>query len=316
MFHLHICAEVNGEKKNIEVEFERRPESVGRIADEAEAIFRSECSLVNVDPRAFSVDFIVVYEDATRRWKPLESVDQLQDYSQLYLFQTNGSVESVREIPPPCKQATAFGMSSRTVHKPGMPATVDPDKVLAVFKELDINEAEAIEPGELIFGFHAAGIDFNEETIQRLFEKSDANGDGRITWDEFQVFAELFPNTVETLYWRLRAIEMEPANRNAAGALKRHRQKEHQLQRDLRELETERKVLESRVRQEQTIARELDPRRRLLEEEEQDLINKEFALQFHRDMVVQAEAQFSESAVRFDHASMKQGSPRRARYLT
>lgn len=310
-----MCADVGGEKKNLEVVFDRKPETISKIADEAEILFRNEFAQKSLDPRQFTIDFIVFFEDATRRWRPLENVSQLTEYIQLYCFQPNAT-ETVREIPPPSGQAAAYGSSARVIHRPGM-ATIDVDKVAAVFKELDINSTETVELGEMVYGFMAAGIDFNEETIGRLFEKSDANSDGQITWEEFQVFAELFPNTVETLYWRLRTIDSADPNTNksAASSLKRVRQKEHQLKREMKELDREKKVLESRLRQEQAIGRELDPRRRLLEEEEQDLINKEFALQFHRDMVVQAETQFCESAVRFDHASMRQGSPRRARQL-
>lgn len=316
-FHVHMCAEVGsaGIKRNIEVKFERKPEAVSKIGDEGEIIFRQEVALKGEDPRAFAVDFIVYYDDQSSRWKPLENMEQLQEYAQLYLFQANANGnEQIREIPPPSSQATAFATASRTVHRPGV-SSIDQDKVSAVFKEMDINESEQIEVSEMIHAFNAAGIDFNEETIVRLFEKSDANGDGRITWDEFCVFAELFPNTVETLYWRLRQVDVEGTSRSAAGALKTHRQEEHTIKKKLADMERERKVLESRVRQEQAIARELDPRRRYLEDEEQDLINKEFALQFHRDMVVQAEVNFSETASRFDHASQKQGSPRRARFL-
>jgi hypothetical protein len=313
-YRLHCCADVGGEKRNIEVTFDRKPETVSKIGDEMEIIFRNEYQVKGLDPRQFSVDFIVFYEDMTRRWKPLENVDLLPEFTQLYLFQAGGSQETVKEVPPPTTQANAFGASSRVVHRPGL-STIDVDKVAAVFKELDINNTESIELSEMMYGFQAAAIDFNEETVERLFEKSDANCDGHITWEEFQVFAELFPNTVETLYWRLRQIDIDPTNRSAASGLKRHRQKEHQLKRELAEAEQERKVLETRVRQEQAVSREMDPRRRFLEEEEQDLINKEFALQFHRDMVVQAETQFSETAVRFDNASMKQGSPRRARFM-
>jgi len=313
-FHLHMCADIAGDKRNVEVTFDRKPETAQSVSDEAENVFRNECLLKGVDPRTFCVDFIVFYEDASRRWKPLENTQQLQDYTQLYVFQAGASAEPVREIPAPASQATAMASAARQVHRPGV-ATIDPDKVAAVFKELDIHNSEALSLPELVHGFQVAGIDFNEETIERLFQKCDANGDSTITWDEFAIFAELFPNTVETLYWRLRQIEIDPSNRSAAQQLKRHHQREHSLKKELDALSAERKILESRVRQEQAIARELDPRRRMLEDEEQDLINKEFALQFHRDMVVQAETQFSESAVRFNHAATRQGSPRRARFL-
>lgn len=314
-FRLHMCADAGGEKRNIEVTFDRRPDSVAKIGDEAEVIFRNELQLRGIDPRAFSIDFIVFYDDVSRRWRPLETVEQLAEFAQLYLFQTNAANDPIREIPAPSSQATAFANASRRVHRPGI-SSIDPDKVLTVFKEFDINDSDSIELGEMIAGFYISGIDFNEETVGRLFDKSDANNDGRITWEEFQVFAELFPNTVETLYWRLRQVELEPEKKKAANALRTHRRRENDLRRQLAEMEVERRGHEARVKEEQSMARVLDPRRRQLEDEEQDLINKEFALQFHRDMVCQAEVEFSETAVRFDHAAMRQGSPRRARYLT
>lgn len=313
-YHIHACADVGGEKRNIELAFDRKPEEVTQLAQEVENVFRNEFVAKGLSAREFAVDFIVFYDDALQKWKPLERCSQLSEYTQIYVFQTNITNETIREIPPPMKQVSALAQSQRAVHRPGI-GTVAIDKAEAVFKEMDINDNRQIELDEMLHAFAAAGIDFNEETVSRLFEKSDANNDGRITWEEFLIFAELFPNTVETLYWRLcHFTEAHPRN-PVAQELKEHRRKEHQMRRELEQMEQRRRLLESNMRQQQAAAREMDPRRRFLEDEEQDLINKEFALQFHRDMVIQAESQFSETAVRFDHAAMRQGSPRRARFL-
>lgn len=313
-FHLHACADVNGEKVNIDVAFDEKPKDVTALAQELEAVFRNEFAAKQLESRLFAIDFIVFYDDPLQKWKPLEQTAQLTEFAQVYCFQTNLDKETIREIPQPFKQVSAVARGQRTVHRPGV-GTVSIDKAQAVFNEMDINSSGTIELGEMQLAFTAAGIDFNEETIARLFEKSDANCDGVIRWEEFLIFAELFPNTVETLYWRLCHFVGERSRDSLPEKLKEHRRTEKARREELARMEQERKGMEETLRTEQKLARERDPRRRYLEDEEQDLINKEFALQFHRDMVIQAESQFSETAVRFDHAAMRQGSPRRARFL-
>lgn len=312
-FRLLLCADCNGEKVNVEAVFDKKPDMVTRIADEGQAIFANEYSKRGIDPHRFSVDFIVFYEDSTRSWKPLESPQQLSEFQQLYLFQ-HDSTETVREIPPPAYQVAASGVSTRTVHKPGV-SVVDTEKVEWLFREMDGSRNDMVEPDEMLFGFAVAGVDFSDETVMRLFEKCDANNDNAITWEEFRIFAELFPNTVETLYWRLRKVEQDPKGNPAAAQLRKQRDIISDLRKRLDEAERDRRVMEKRVRQEHVIAREMDPRKRLVAEEEQDLMNKEFALVLHRDLVVRAESMFAESAMRFDQANMRQGSPRRARFL-
>lgn len=312
-FRLLLCADCNGEKVNVECVFDQKPSMVTRIADEGQAIFSNEYSKRGIDPRRFNVDFMVFYDDSQRSWRPLESTQQLAEFQQLYLFQ-HDSTETVREIPPPAYQVAASGAATRTVHKPGA-SSVDPEKVEWLFRELDGSNNDRIEPDEMLFGFAVAGVDFSDETVMRLFEKCDSDHNNAILYDEFKVFAELFPNTVETLYWRLRKVEQDPRSNPAATQLRKQRDVIADLRRKLDEAERDRRVMEKRVRQEHAIAREMDPRKRLVAEEEQDLMNKEFSLVLHRDLVMRAESLFSESAMRFDQANMRQGSPRRARFL-
>lgn len=317
-FNICACADINNVKRNYELSFERKPDDVAYMVEQMEFVFRKECFDAS-NYRSFAIDFIVYFDDSSKRWKPLEHAGQLQENQQLYVFQANLAKENITEIPMPSKLIHVPQIpvhAVRSVHNPGF-SVVDIDKVEAVFKELDINHSESLSLTELSHGFAVAGIDFSPEAVGKLFEKSDANGDGEIGWDEFRIFADLFPNTTETLYWRLCHVTTELSQRSVdtTNELKRIRQREHQLKEEMKQLQAASKLLDQRMRQERAIAREADPRRRFLEAEEQDLINKEFALQFHRDMVIQAENQFSETAVRFDHAAMHQGSPRRARYL-
>jgi len=318
-FSLHMCGDVDGMKVNLIVQFIPKPESVARIAEEFERILRGEYQRAGRDPRmGIAIDFIVYYDDGMRRWKPLESVNQLAENMQLYCFQVpraGAPRETVGEIPAPREVVQANGIGQRQIHHP-QAGQVSHDKIVAVFNALDINNTQTIEPSEFIHGFLEAGIDFNEETITRIFEKCDANSDQHLDVNEFTIFAESFPNTVETLYWRLLGPEtMSREPNDNASQLKAIRQNEYRLKRELQELDRQKKRYEQMLRTDRNIRREMDPRRRMIEDEEQDLINKEFALQFHRDMVVQAETQFCEAVVRFDHATMRQGSPRRARTL-
>lgn len=320
-FNACFCADVGGGKRNFELAFPKKPDDLLYMVEQVEYVFRKEC-LDHTSYRSFAIDFMVFFEEQTRRWKPLEGCNQLQEQMQLYIFQTNLAKEQVSEIPVPTKLIhvpTIPGRSrtgGRSVHNPGFSA-VDLDKVQAVFEELDINQDGSLSIGELTHAFTTAGVDFSDEATEKLFEKCDVNGDGVIGWDEFRIFADLFPNTTETLYWRLckTPSDSNPRGSDTNEELKRIRQRQNKIRKEMEELKRAAELVEQRVRQERSIAREADPRRRFLEAEEQDLINKEFALQFHRDMVVQAEHQFSETAVRFDHAAVNQGSPRRARQI-
>ena len=317
-FVICCCADIQGVKKNFQLNFDHKPDDIAYMAEQVEFVFRKQC-FEKGNMMTFAIDFIVFFEESSKKWKPLENCHQLQECAQLYVFQTNVAKETLTEIPSPSQSIYVPALpdpKTRSVHNPGY-SVVDFDKVEAVFKELDINENESISHDEMHHAFVVAGIDFKEEAVDKLFDKSDANGDGNITFDEFRIFADLFPNTTEVLYWRLcHGLEdQNPRCVETASQLKSLRQREHELRKELAQIQDAAKILESRLRQERNIARETDPRRRFLEAEEQDLMNKEFALQFHRDMVIQAENMFSETAVRFDHSAMNHGSPRRARLL-
>lgn len=318
-YNLYCCADINGKKVNLELAFESKPDDLAYMAEQIEFVFRKNCFDKNQNSLSFTIDIIIFYEESSKKWKPLENCHQLHEQSQLYIFQTNVAKENLLEIPAASAQIFVPHLpdpKSRNVHNPGY-SVVDPDKIEAVFNEIDINDNQYITIDELQHAFVIAGIDFKEEAIEKLFDKSDANGDGRVSFDEFRIFADLFPNTTEVLYWRLcHGLDSQnPRCVETARSLKTLRQQEHDFRKELARIAEATKVLESRLRQERNIARETDPRRRFLEAEEQDLMNKEFALQFHRDMVIQAENLFSETAVRFDHTAMNHGSPRRARML-
>eukprot|EP00758_Cryptobia_borreli_P001089 Tbor_TRINITY_DN1928_c0_g1::TRINITY_DN1928_c0_g1_i1::g.3543::m.3543 len=316
-YSLNCCAEVNGRKVNVELAFLHKPTDVAYMADQIELVFRKDC-FTEANMYTFAIDYIVFLEEG-KKWKTLASCHQLQENMQLYVFQTDIAKEHLGEIPEPSKLIYVPELPEgrvMSVHNPGF-SVVDIDKVEALFKELDINDNDAITLDEMQHAFVVAGLDFKSESVTLLFDKSDANDDGLLTFDEFRIFADLFPNTTEVMYWRLcHGFEGQSERvQQTAAQLKSIRQQEHDIRKQLIDIAEATATLESRLRQERSAARERDPRRAFLENEEQDLMNKEFSLQFQRDMVIQAENKFSETAVRFDHSSMNIGSPRRARLL-
>eukprot|EP00662_Eupelagonemidae_sp_cell21_P003928 gene3929-66329_t len=46
-------------------------------------------------------------------------------------------------------------------------------------------------------GFRGRGIDFSTNTVQELFNKGDMNHDGRLDWNEWCTWCDLYPTTLE-----------------------------------------------------------------------------------------------------------------------
>lgn len=69
----------------------------------------------------------------------------------------------------------------------GAPPPVDPELVRA-FRAMDLDGDGAITAAELKSLFDAAGVNARAE-VEEFLAEGDANGDGRITFDEFLVMA-------------------------------------------------------------------------------------------------------------------------------
>eukprot|EP00755_Sulcionema_specki_P026487 Sspe_Gene.1693::Locus_564_Transcript_2_3_Confidence_0.400_Length_1160::g.1693::m.1693 len=112
----------------------------------------------------------------------------------------------------------------------GMPpdvAVIDPamsdmpthgEKVRVVYDELDTRKARAVSLDDWSVTFQKLRISlpdgvFSESTVADLFRKADKNEDGFVSFPEFQVFAELYPKLLDSLYFRCRDFSQDQARK-------------------------------------------------------------------------------------------------------
>ena len=89
--------------------------------------------------------------------------------------------------------------------------------------------------------------------------------------------------------------------------------REAELLRELERVRSDSTQLETRRGQEAEAARRAAEQRRILDDQERQLLQKEYELQKQRDMLKQSETEFMQSARNFDQHNAQTGSPRRAR---
>lgn len=105
MFTILCCADLHGEKVNLEVTLEAAPLSVqDLISCLAHTFAREEEAMLGRPAQAtFAVTNVFIYDDAALRWTKLKSITQLHEYDQLYLFQpqTPWHRDMQQDLPPP-----------------------------------------------------------------------------------------------------------------------------------------------------------------------------------------------------------------------
>ncbi|EPY27054.1 hypothetical protein AGDE_10958 [Angomonas deanei] len=97
MFTLMCCADVDGEKVNLEITLDDAPHSVSFLEYSVARVFTLEAG------RPVQAACLYIYDDASLLWTKLENVGQLCEYDQLYLFQpqTTTHADAQQDLPPP-----------------------------------------------------------------------------------------------------------------------------------------------------------------------------------------------------------------------
>eukprot|EP01065_Artemidia_motanka_P021948 TRINITY_DN2615_c0_g2_i2.p1 TRINITY_DN2615_c0_g2~~TRINITY_DN2615_c0_g2_i2.p1 ORF type:complete len:618 (+),score=265.62 TRINITY_DN2615_c0_g2_i2:71-1855(+) len=85
------------------------------------------------------------------------------------------------------------------------------EKVRAVYEELDKSRRRTVNANDWMDTFEQLqlrGTDdhapFSDETAEDLFRKGDLDGDGQLSWQEWQQFAEVYPKLLDSLFFRAR----------------------------------------------------------------------------------------------------------------
>lgn len=101
---LFACADVNGDKMNLELQFDKRP-TVEQLVARIEAAYNSELA-----GYGFRVERLQWYDSLNMRWNDLTDSGPLKDFLQIYVFQPPRTIilsESSAPIPSATKPADA-----------------------------------------------------------------------------------------------------------------------------------------------------------------------------------------------------------------
>eukprot|EP01064_Diplonema_japonicum_P012003 TRINITY_DN19484_c0_g1_i1.p1 TRINITY_DN19484_c0_g1~~TRINITY_DN19484_c0_g1_i1.p1 ORF type:complete len:412 (+),score=61.61 TRINITY_DN19484_c0_g1_i1:69-1238(+) len=215
---------------------------------------------------------------------------------------------------PSYLQDQPTGAAAAARERPNVPKDV---KVQNTFREIDTQQKGWIDVADFERGFRSRGIDFSSATVQELFSKGDTNRDGRLDWAEWGIWTDLYPNTLEVMYYRGRETlddEQLTRERNQTQeAIDRNRQREADLRRQIDEVNHEYTQLTHQLSEHDTRSRESANRRNLLEQQERDLLEQEIKLERQKDQLRASQYRFQEVAQTFDGSAVGQGSPRRAK---
>eukprot|EP01060_Flectonema_neradi_P037548 TRINITY_DN7594_c1_g1_i2.p1 TRINITY_DN7594_c1_g1~~TRINITY_DN7594_c1_g1_i2.p1 ORF type:complete len:830 (+),score=147.68 TRINITY_DN7594_c1_g1_i2:212-2701(+) len=116
-FTLLMCAEIYGQKVNIELDFTRKP-SVSELIRRAEEVFSAEAAATKLPQHpVMDIRFVRVqiFNDNIGTWCDLITKEQMKDFSQLHgflpdsIWQTPGPAPAPRDIPAP-KPAALSGV--------------------------------------------------------------------------------------------------------------------------------------------------------------------------------------------------------------
>eukprot|EP01062_Namystynia_karyoxenos_P023136 TRINITY_DN188_c1_g4_i1.p1 TRINITY_DN188_c1_g4~~TRINITY_DN188_c1_g4_i1.p1 ORF type:complete len:429 (+),score=158.95 TRINITY_DN188_c1_g4_i1:86-1288(+) len=231
------CADLYGQKVNLEVPFACLP-TISELMQKCKDYFEYEGNMVkppNSPVRPFTVGRIQVFNDATSRWEDLARPDQLQHHSQIYIFQPNiPDIQSDLPAPRPASHPDAQRVAAHPGGSPSpagyggynhphqsaigglaeRPHVPSHEKAQVVFRELDTNGKGFVDYGDLERGFKQRGLHFAVNTIGELFHKADLNRDGRIEYREWEKWAEVYPNTLDAMYYRGKDTGEEAQVRN------------------------------------------------------------------------------------------------------
>lgn len=105
MYFLLVCADLYGEKMNLEITFPTMP-TIGELNRKVTEVFNAEAAIKR--PQGYpAIDFTVarlqIYDDIVLKWTDLVACTQLHEYDQLYAFQPQSPwhIDVQKDLPPP-----------------------------------------------------------------------------------------------------------------------------------------------------------------------------------------------------------------------
>nr|CCC93716.1 conserved hypothetical protein [Trypanosoma congolense IL3000] len=105
MYTLLVCADIYGDKCNLEMSFPLKP-TLDELRAKIVAMFSAEMVLRRPEgypETGFSIARVQIYDDSSLKWENLETSSQLHEYDQIYVFQpqTWWHIDVQKSLPPP-----------------------------------------------------------------------------------------------------------------------------------------------------------------------------------------------------------------------
>eukprot|EP01060_Flectonema_neradi_P020408 TRINITY_DN2794_c0_g1_i2.p1 TRINITY_DN2794_c0_g1~~TRINITY_DN2794_c0_g1_i2.p1 ORF type:complete len:570 (+),score=145.80 TRINITY_DN2794_c0_g1_i2:74-1783(+) len=230
-----------GTKCNFELSFNVVP-TITELREKILTTMTSENNVRRPGQPPFEFHRAQVFDERMEMWVDLVASSQLEDFCQIYVFQRESPWhrDTPGRIPPPQKPSTISYNSHMAHHDPGTPQSpyqptpasaaypqtytrpdADPmdipfsDKVRRVFDVCTaIGDSNVITIEVWKDVFHrfrlASETCLSHETVDDLFfTKADSNGDGVVTYGEFQNFSEMFPKVLDSLLYRSLRFEQD-----------------------------------------------------------------------------------------------------------
>eukprot|EP01064_Diplonema_japonicum_P035922 TRINITY_DN7915_c1_g1_i1.p1 TRINITY_DN7915_c1_g1~~TRINITY_DN7915_c1_g1_i1.p1 ORF type:complete len:399 (+),score=90.80 TRINITY_DN7915_c1_g1_i1:61-1257(+) len=221
---------------------------------------------------------------------------------------TYAQAATVTGLPQPT------GMSAVAQERPNVPLE---ERIRVSFAEIDEMSKGWVDASELERAFRNRGIDFSANTVGELFIKADQPREGRIDLNKWHIFAQVYPNTVDAVYYRGRDIRDEQVLRDGIAAtqaeLDAGRAKEQELRGAADAQAQHNQRLMQSLQDQEAKLRSAAERRNLLESQERALIEQEVKLERQKEALRISVNKFKETASAFDRDAAQNGSPRRSR---
>ena len=209
MFTILVASDVLGEKVNLEIPFSSRP-NLKELTAVVEKCYEREIEertrgRGKYQGAEYNVSRYQIFDESREKWADLSSASMLVDYCQIYAFQPpNPWHKEVRApIPAPIKTSFATLAYSRTAAN-GRDTSTYEEKTASVFEEMDLQNKRLLSADDFQKTFALHGMELSSATILDIFTKCDANGDGFLSYTEFQMFSEQYPTLLDSLYHRLK----------------------------------------------------------------------------------------------------------------
>nr|CCC95779.1 unnamed protein product [Trypanosoma congolense IL3000] len=158
-------------------------------------------------------------------------------------YNRSRSPVSHRSESQQARHLSIHGSTSNALIPRSQPDVSQEEKLRVLFAELDVKGNRVLDIEDFRHGFTMFNLNFSTATVDDLFEKGDANHDGRITFSEFERFGRLYPIMMDCLYFRSRAFwEEEQIKRSIQSerqAVKQAEQGVEQARHALEEAEAE-----------------------------------------------------------------------------